>query len=201
MNHQSYQWRDSAQTLHASWFHWSVSEFSSPPSLPGDQRSVRWVLCPVRSCANWAGGSGFLGTRGEDHRGGKTVHAQCWNVDLIAAVSGKLKRDNRINIVSVCLITRFCLQPTGDFILAYNSVVKWTVKNAVVWKLNINILICYQCDPTVGSCKGGFKSCTSQLLLREETKCCYQKWKYWKLQENPLWGDCLPTRTGTCKSN
>ncbi|KAG7220379.1 hypothetical protein INR49_018217, partial [Caranx melampygus] len=53
---------------------------------PGGQRSVKGILCPARSCVKWAGSSGFLGTRGEDHRGGEAVHAQCRDVDLIAAM-------------------------------------------------------------------------------------------------------------------
>lgn len=37
--------------------------------------------------------SGFLGPRGQDHRGGQTVHTKSRDVDLITAVRGKLGED------------------------------------------------------------------------------------------------------------
>lgn len=47
--------------------------------------------CPGRSSERRAGSSGFLGSWRENHGGGETVHAQRWDVDLIAAISGELE--------------------------------------------------------------------------------------------------------------
>lgn len=38
-------------------------------------------------------GSGLLGARGQNHRGGESVHAQRRDVDLVAAVGRKLQRN------------------------------------------------------------------------------------------------------------
>jgi len=54
-----------------------------------------------------AGSSGFLGARGENHRGGETVDAQSRDVDLITAVSGKLKRDTERQVLKVFFLP-FC---------------------------------------------------------------------------------------------
>lgn len=51
-----------------------------------------------------AGGSGLLGTGGEDHGGGEAVHAQSRDVDLVAAVGGELQRDKRGKVLSVCVL-------------------------------------------------------------------------------------------------
>lgn len=37
--------------------------------------------------------SGLLRTRGQDHRRGQAVHAQSWDVNLIAAIGGELRTD------------------------------------------------------------------------------------------------------------
>lgn len=62
-------------------------QFSSDP--PGGVR----VPCPARS---W-GRSGFLGARGQDHRGGQAIHAQRRDVDLVTAVGGKLRTETQTN--------------------------------------------------------------------------------------------------------
>lgn len=37
--------------------------------------------------------SGLLRTRGQNHRSGQAVHAQSWDVNLITAIGGELRRD------------------------------------------------------------------------------------------------------------
>ncbi len=73
-------------------------DFQNQSSCPLTLQEVQRVLSPVRSCVRWAGSSGFLGAGGEDHRGGETVDAESWDVDLITAVRGELRRTERDNV-------------------------------------------------------------------------------------------------------
>lgn len=50
----------------------------------------------------WAGTSRFLWAGGENHRGGETVNTQSRDVDLVTAVSGKLKEDTERERDSLC---------------------------------------------------------------------------------------------------
>lgn len=62
--------------------------------VPDLLRSLLKARCASsKELCEAAGGSGFLGSRGQDHRRGQTVHAQSWDVDLITAVGGKLRRE------------------------------------------------------------------------------------------------------------
>lgn len=79
------------------------SRSRSPPTL----REVMNVLRPTRSCVRWAGSSGFLGAGGENHGGGEPVNAQSRDVDLITAVSGKLKRDTETCDIKAALLLVF----------------------------------------------------------------------------------------------
>lgn len=50
-------------------------------------------MCTERSCIRQTESSGFLWTRGQNHRGGQTINTQSRDVDLITAISGELRRD------------------------------------------------------------------------------------------------------------
>ena len=90
---RSYQSHDELEPERSASEAVQMQFFSDPPGGQGPRQKSQEP--GEELCESGRGGSGLLGTRGEDHRCGEAVHTQSRDVDLVTAVSGKLDRETQ----------------------------------------------------------------------------------------------------------